>query len=288
MSSHETPQEADHAQTARVEGTGRIEAETEILARLTELLGVVWRLRDEDGCPWDREQTLDSMASNLVEEAFETTEAIAKNHDGEMEEELGDVLMNVFLIARIAQQDGRFDLGGVAQGIAEKLVRRHPHVFGEASAGSPAEALASWNASKAKEGAKGRDSVLDGVPESLSGLFRAKKIGEKASSVGFDWPSLAGPLEKLSEEVAELTEASEGGDADAVENELGDVIFAAVNVARHHGIDPEIALRRTIEKFRRRFRSIEEAFGDGLAEASLDEMEAVWKAAANSEAPSSD
>jgi len=278
-----TPSPPDHAKLARDEGGARARGETETLARLTELVGVVYRLRDPDGCPWDNEQTVESMAKNLLEESFETAEAIAAKSDAETCEELGDVLMNIVLIARIAEQGGRFSLAEVAAGIAEKLVRRHPHVFGDRVAADADEALANWNATKQAEGKAGRESVLDGVPENLPGLLRALRIGEKAARVGFDWPEATGALGKLDEETTELRAACDSGDPDRIEDELGDVLFAAVNVARFHKLDPEQALRRTIAKFRRRFAVIEDTFGEQLGTISLEELEAEWRRAADAE-----
>ncbi|MGQ0554308.1 MAG: nucleoside triphosphate pyrophosphohydrolase [Planctomycetota bacterium] len=275
---------SDAAAVAREQGAARAAAETVALARLAELLGVVYRLRDEDGCPWDRAQTVESMAKNLVEEAYESSQAIAAGRPAEIAEELGDTLMNILLIARIAEQGGRFDLAQVAQGIAEKLVRRHPHVFGGGpAAADEAAALGSWNQAKAAEkaGAPGAPAAgaLDGVPDGLPGLLLALRLGERAARARFDWPTADGALHKLTEEVAELRQALAGGDQAAIENELGDVLFSAVNVARKQGLDPELALRRTIEKFRRRFRHVEQALGERLAEASLEEMERHWRAA---------
>jgi MazG family protein len=278
---HDDDPHADdpHAALARTEGASRARGETAALARLTELLGIVYRLRDEDGCPWDRKQTLDTMTKNLIEEAFEVTDAVAAHDNDQVAEELGDTLMNVILMARIAEQEGRFDLAAVAAGIATKLVRRHPHVFGDREADDAESALASWNDSKAAEG-KGRGSALDGVPAGLPALLSALKVGQKAADVGFDWPDATGALEKLSEELEELLAAESATD---VEEELGDVLFAAVNVARKHKLDPELVLRRTIVKFRRRFAAIEAELGERLSSASLEEMERVWRAAAEAE-----
>jgi uncharacterized protein YabN with tetrapyrrole methylase and pyrophosphatase domain len=201
------------------------------------------------------------MALNLVEEACETHEAVANGADAQIAEELGDTLMNILLIARIAEQGGRFDLAGVAQGIAEKLVRRHPHVFGEKRAVDQGEALASWNAAKSAE---------KGAPA-------------RAAKVGFDWPDASGALLKLDEELAELRAAAASGDRARIEDELGDVLFSAVNVARKQRLDPELALRRTIGKFRRRFGVIEAALGERLGSAPLEELERLWLAAARRE-----
>jgi MazG family protein len=285
----------DPADVAREQGAARAERETEAIARLSELLGIVFRLRDPDGCPWDLSQSVDSMAQNLLEEAHETHEAVANGSDEHIAEELGDTLMNILLIARIAEQGRRFDLGQVAAGIATKLVRRHPHVFGEKRADGQAEALASWNEAKASEAGKGagsgspaRKSVLDGVPEGLPALLAALRTGEKAARTGFDWPDVQGALLKLDEELSELRAAVQSGEPDRVEDELGDVLFSAVNVARKQGLDPELALRRTIGKFRRRFAAIETALGDRLGSASLEELERHWIAAAGRDAASAD
>lgn len=272
--------ERDHAAMARQLGAARSADERDAAARLLELMGVVYRLRDDDGCPWDREQSLDSMTKNLVEEVFETSEAIAARDDAHTCEELGDVLMNVVLMARIAEQEKRFGLADVAAGIAEKLVRRHPHVFGDVSADDAENALATWNAAKAEERAGQKRSALGDVPTDLPALAVAVKIGKRAAGTGFDWPDVSGAVDKLDEETRELREAVASGDTDRIEDELGDVLFAATNVARFAGVDPELALRRTLAKFRRRFTAIEEHFGDELGEASLDEMERVWREAA--------
>jgi MazG family protein len=283
-------QPPDPARIVREQGAARAASETEALARLSELLGIVYRLRDPDGCPWDLSQSVDSMAQNLLEEAHEAVEAVANGSDAHIAEELGDTLMNVLLIARIAEQGKRFDLGRVAGGIAEKLVRRHPHVFGTRRADGQAEALASWNEAKAGEagkgagaGAKERKSVLDGIPESLPALLAALRTGEKAARTGFDWPDVQGALLKLDEELEELRTAVRSGEPARVEDELGDVLFSAVNVARKQGLDPELALRRTIGKFRRRFAAIETALGERLGSASLEELERHWEAAAGRE-----
>ncbi len=273
----------DHAAMAQELGAQRSAAETTAAARLIELLGVIYRLRDDDGCPWDRKQTLASMSKNLVEEVFETTEAIAERDDAHTCEELGDVLMNVVLMARIAEQEGRFALADVAAGIAEKLVRRHPHVFGDVSADDADAALATWNDSKAKERAGQKASALGDVPSDLPALATAVKIGKRAADTGFDWPDISGALDKLDEEASELREACATNNADRIEDELGDVLFAATNVARFAGLDPELALRRTLAKFRRRFAAIEAEFGDELQRTSLDDMERVWREAATRE-----
>jgi len=272
----------DHAGLAREQGAARAREEGRALARLTELLGVVYRLRDEGGCPWDRKQSLASMVPNLQEEAAEVAEAVAVDDDAHVAEELGDTLLNVLLMARIGEDEGRFDLAAVAAGIAEKLVRRHPHVFGELSAEDADQALASWNDAKAAEG-KTRASRLDGVPSGLPALAAALRLGQRAADSGFDWPDEQGALDKLTEELGELEQARAQAVRDALEDELGDVLFSVVNVARKQKLDPERALRRTLAKFRRRFAALERELGEGLEAADLETMEASWRRAAEAE-----
>jgi MazG family protein len=269
----------DFAAIARAQGAARAAPEKDAVARLVDLVGVVYRLRDADGCPWDRAQSVDSMAQNLLEEAAETHEAIAAGGDAEVCEELGDVLMNVVLIARIAEQDGRFGLGAVAAGIAEKLVRRHPHVFGDARAADAQAALASWNAVKDQEQAAKRQrraSALDGVPEALPALSAGARTIDKAAATGFDWPDAPAAMAKLDEEVAELRDAVAAGQHARIEDELGDVLFSAVAVGRKAGLDPELALRRALAKFRRRFAALESQLGPRLGQADLEELLAAW------------
>jgi MazG family protein len=275
--------ERDHRQLARSEGAARSAREVTAVQRLAELVGVVYRLRDDDGCPWDRKQTLASMTSNLIEEAGETADAVARDDAGHVAEELGDTLMNVFLMSRIAADAERFDLADVAAGIAEKLVRRHPHVFGDQSAEDADAALASWEASKDKERLGRSTSALDDVPGHLPALLAAHRLGKLAAATGFDWPDAQGAFDKLNEELLELEQARQGDDRDALEAELGDVLFSVVNVARKLRIDPEHALRRTMVKFRRRFAAIEAALGDEMPSASLETMEALWREAAAGE-----
>lgn len=272
----------DHSAMARTLGAERAATEAVAMQRLTELVGVVFRLRDADGCPWDRKQTLASMLKNLAEEAAEVADAVAAGDDAHVAEELGDTLMNVLLMARIGADEQRFDLAAVCAGIAQKLVRRHPHVFGDVSAEDADAALASWNASKAAERGVPA-SALDGVPAGLPPLAAAAKLGSKAAATGFDWPDYHGAMDKLREEVAELEVACASGDLAAMEHELGDVLFSAVNVARKTGLDSDLALRGTLQRFRSRFAHLEASLGAGLAEASLDQMERLWRQAAAAE-----
>ena len=219
------------------------------------------------------------MAPHLLEEAFEAVEAIQKADPDESCEELGDVLMNVLMIAQIASEAGRFNSEDVAQAISDKLVRRHPHVFGDTVAEDSDAVLQNWEQIKKSEKGGRPRGALDGVPVSLPALQQALRIGEKAHRTGFDWPDAKGPRAKLDEELEEMDEALTSGDQDAAEAELGDVLFSLVNVARHAGINPEMALRKTSQRFRARFQLVEEALGDRLAESSLAEKEAAWEAA---------
>lgn len=250
---------------------------------LTRLLEVVDRLRD--GCPWDREQTLATMAPCAQEEAAEVADAVASGAPEAICEELGDLLMNVFLMGRIAEQGGRFDLAQIARRIREKLIHRHPHVFGAATARDAEQVLSQWD--RIKEGeraARGEGgaghSRLDEVPQRLSALARAQKLGKKAAKVGFDWPDADGALAKVREELAEL-EAERAGTAtrERLSAELGDLLFAVVNVARKLDLDADQALREASVRFDRRFRHVESVLGERLPGAPLDEMERAWQAA---------
>lgn len=251
------------------------------LPGFTHLLATIARLRAPDGCPWDREQTTASMAPHLVEEAFEAADALRREDLGEAQKELGDVLVNVTMISQIASEAGQFAADDVAQAAGDKLIRRHPHVFGDQQANSAEIAYQTWEKEKQREKAKaGEDrSVLSGVPVALPALLRAYRVGEKAAKVGFDWPDQAGPRDKLNEEVAELDEAIANGEPTAIAEELGDVLFSLCNLARHLGINPEVALASTTDKFQRRFQSVEKTFDYELAGRSLEEMEGAWDAA---------
>jgi len=241
---------------------------------------VVAALRAKDGgCPWDLQQTKESMAPHLLEEAYEAVEAIEGGDAGQTCEELGDVLMNVFLVSQIAEERGEFTVDDVAEGVADKLVRRHPHVFGGARVADAGAALRSWEAIKREEGGSSNRSVLAGVPNALPALLLAARVGAKAARVGFDWPDRAGPRAKLDEELGELDAACATGDRGAVEAELGDVLFSVTNLARHLGVDPETALRGSVKRFRSRFAQVEARLGARLGTAALAEMEAAWQQA---------
>jgi tetrapyrrole methylase family protein/MazG family protein len=258
------------------------------------LIAIMARLRGPDGCPWDREQTLATLRPYVLEETYEVLEAI---EDGDAEahrEELGDLLLQIVFQARIAEEEGRFDFSGVADAISEKLLSRHPHVFGPDARSADARpvpgapgvrdaegVLRQWATLKKQENeAKGRGkSVLEGVPRELPALARAERLTEKASRVGFDWPDAAGARAKVSEEVEELDEAIASGDRAQIEDELGDVLFAVSNLARKLGIPPEEALRGTLGRFIERFHFVEEALerqGVAHGTATLEEMDRLW------------
>ena len=244
------------------------------------LLRLMTRLRDRDGgCPWDAVQTFASIAPYTIEEAYEVADAIARNDLAALEEELGDLLLQVVFHAEMARETGAFDFDSVARGIAGKMHRHHPHVFGGAADGSGG---AGWEAIKdreRREKAAGA-SALDGVALALPALMRARKLQERAARVGFDWPDMEATLAKVDEELGELKDALDGGDDKALAEEIGDLLFACVNVARRLGIDPEQALRDCNGKFVRRFGHVE----DGLAQAgkmpedsTLEEMDGLWE-----------
>jgi ATP diphosphatase len=257
---------------------------------LSRLLAVMARLRDpERGCPWDREQNFATIAPYTIEEAYEVAEAIAQNDMAALRDELGDLLFQVVFHARMAEEAGQFAFDDVAKAIAEKMVRRHPHVFGTTEIASAEAQTTAWEALKAAERrsravAQGVDaasySALDGVGVALPALTRAAKIQGRAARVGFDWPELAPVFDKIAEEIAEVrVEVAEGGAIERVEDEVGDLLFAVVNLSRHLKIDPETALRNATSKFERRFRRVEKRLGESgraPAEATLDEMETEW------------
>lgn len=244
------------------------------------LLKIVETLRSPDGCPWDREQTPLSIAPYLIEEAHEAYEAVQQDDAVELCEELGDVLLEVALLAQMARERDEFTVADSLRSICAKLVRRHPHVFGEARCDDAGAVRESWAKIKASE--KRSRGVLDGVPKRLSALHRARRVSEKAAGVGFDWADPAGVLEKVEEEVAELKLALATGRKVRAQEELGDLLFALVNLGRHLEIDPELTLHDTTERFLVRFSRIEKALasrGRHPSEASLEEMETLWREA---------
>ena len=238
-------------------------------------------LRGEGGCPWDQEQTHESIRRNLLEEAYEVAEAIDERDALHLREELGDLLMQVIFHARIEEEQGGFDLDGVADAACRKLILRHPHVFGDVQVEDSAEVLRNWDDIKRAEKAQeGISDAIDAVAKSLPALWRAEKIQDKARKAGFDWPDVSGALDKLREEVSELEAAVRSGEG--IADELGDVLFSVVNAARFLDVDPETALHGTCEKFAGRFRYIEEETtrqGLNMVEMSLDDMEAFYQKA---------
>lgn len=249
---------------------------------MQRLLDIMARLRDPaGGCPWDREQTFKTIAPYTVEEAYEVADAIERGNLAELKAELGDLLLQVVYHARMAEEQGLFAFAEVAKGIADKLVARHPHVFGGAEVKDAEHQTRDWEAHKAEERAeKSVHGILDGVAVALPGLTRAEKLQKRAARVGFDWPELPPVFAKLREELAELEqEVDSGAPRERVEDELGDVLFAMANLARKLGVDPEQALRGTNRKFERRFRHVEARLQErGLKpeEAGLETMDAYW------------
>ncbi len=264
-------------------------ATPEATAALSELIAVVAQLRNpEGGCPWDLEQTHASLVPYVLEEAHEVADAIRHGDDAHLKEELGDLLLQVVLHAQIAQEDGRFDLAEVAAGISEKLIRRHPHVFAGAEAADNAAVKATWETIKAAEKATDRASAPSSSPLSdrLAGKVRgqpalagAMTISKKAAAAGFEWDDMAGVWEKVHEELDELKEAVASGDKVHAQEELGDVLFTLVNVARWCGIDPEAGLAGTNRRFLDRFSRVEAALGGDLQGRSIRELEGLWQQA---------
>jgi nucleoside triphosphate diphosphatase len=255
------------------------------VSEIERLLAIMVRLRDpERGCPWDREQDWATIAPHTIEEAYELADAIARGDADAVRDELGDVLFQVVFQARIAEEAGGFDFAAVARAIADKLERRHPHVFGEATIADAAEQSRAWERHKlAERAARGHGTgALDGVTLGLPALTRAHKLGTRAGRAGFDWPDVAGVLDKVQEEVAELRAEVTAGRADAAREELGDLLFALAQAARHLEVDPEAALREANAKFERRFRHVESLLAaEGLAptDVDMDRLEALWSRA---------
>lgn len=249
------------------------------------LVDVLRTLREPGGCPWDREQTHASIRSNMIEEVYEYLEAVDDDDTEGMREELGDVLMQIVFHARMAEEAGRFDLQEVIDEVVDKLIRRHPHVFGETHVDNSDDVLRNWEAIKKLEKTE-RKHILDGVSQGLPALLRAYKMQGKAAKVGFDWPDSVGVWNKVQEELAELQEALAGGNREAAEAELGDVLFAVVNYARHFKIEPETALNGTNNRFAKRFGHVEAcvaASGKSWTDFTLDELDRFWNEAKQAE-----
>ena len=252
-----------------------------------ELCRVMATLRGPQGCPWDQKQTLESLKPYLLEEAYETLEAIGADTPTEHCEELGDLLLQIVFQSEIAQETS-FDVEAVIKGIVEKLVRRHPHVFGDAKVNDAADVVRNWEEIKATERPPDK-GLLDGLPRALPGLVRAYRVGEKAAGVGFDWPDANGPRAKVLEEWSEVHQAIEEAESqERVASEMGDLLFSLVNYSRHLGVDPEDALRKTIDRFQTRFHYLESSLrkqGQKVHETSLDSLTELWEEAKARETP---
>lgn len=257
-----------------------------------ELVAVMERLRAPGGCPWDAEQTYASLSQYLLEEAYETFDAIqhadATGDVDHLKEELGDLLLQVVFHSTIGKERGEFTIDDVSRGTARKLILRHPHVFGDKKLSRAQDVLDNWDKLKADERAASgkpeitRDSLLDDVPVHFPGLLEALKVTKKAAKVGFDWENADQIFDKITEETHELRDAVSGGNSNDIEGEIGDMLFAVVNLARHLDVEPETALKRTNRKFRERFKYIEKtlkAAGRSVEDASLEEMDALWNEA---------
>jgi len=256
----------------------------EIGNQFEELVNIVSRLRAPNGCPWDREQTNHTLLPYFVEEVYEFIESIDDGDWDLVKEELGDILLHIVFQASIAKDENVFQITDLLDNINKKLINRHPHVFGDAKAEAAFHTKQNWEAEKHKE--KGRESRLDGVPNSLPSLIRAQRLQQKASYAGFDWEKIEQVWGKVNEEIIELKEAEISGNNQHIEEEIGDLFFAIVNLSRHLNISSEDALRKTNQKFIRRFKKVEEgikAKGKKLNEASLEEMDSIWNEAKHNE-----
>lgn len=250
---------------------------------INDLLEIMELLRSPGGCPWDAEQTHESIRKDFIEETYEVIEAINKNDRDLLLEELGDVLLQVAFHTQIEKEKNSFDFSDVCDGICKKLVERHPHVFGSVNVESTDEVLKNWDDIKRKsKGQKTQGSAMEKIPRELPALMRAEKIQSKAKKVGFDWPEIGGALDALESEIKELKEAMQSGNRDEVEGELGDVLFSCVNVSRFLKVDPEFALTRSNEKFITRFLEVERLAsekGINMKEKTIDELDELWNQA---------
>ncbi|HTH53630.1 MAG TPA: nucleoside triphosphate pyrophosphohydrolase [Edaphobacter sp.] len=256
---------------------------------LLEAVEIMARLRGPDGCPWDREQTFDTIKRYTLEETYEVFDAIERRAWPDLKDELGDLLLQVLFYSQMAAEAGYFTINDVAANLNAKLIRRHPHVFGEREAADSAAVLRNWEEIKREEkqaaGVKAETSLLSEVPRSMPALMEAGKLGSRAAKVGFDWPDAEGLFAKLEEEAEEIrAELKDERDAAAVEEEVGDLLFTVVNLARHLKVDPEAALRGANAKFRRRFGAMEEEAGgrEGLSDLGPEELDALWRRAKSS------
>jgi len=251
-----------------------------------ELVKVMERLRGKNGCPWDKKQTRESLKPFLIEETYEVLEAIDRGDKEKLKEELGDLLYQILFHAQISKEKGEFDIEDVLVTSREKMIRRHPHVFGEARLETPEEVLKNWEAIKRAEKGEGRRSILEGVPSHLPALLRAHQLQSRAARAGFDWKEVDQVMAKVKEEIGEFEEALKKGDRRKMEDELGDLLFALVNIGRFIEINPEDALHKAISRFISRFRYIEESIarsGRSWDEVTLEEMERLWEEAKSME-----
>jgi tetrapyrrole methylase family protein/MazG family protein len=250
-------------------------------SEIDRLIEIVAKLRGPNGCPWDREQTNKSILSCLLDESYEFFEAVEENDHHKIKEELGDILLQVVLHSQIASDEGSFTIEDVAREINEKLIRRHPHVFGDTQVESSREVLHNWEKiKKSEKGKEHRKYLVDDIPEALPALFRAEKMQRRVAKVGFDWKDILPVLDKVEEEFNEFREALLSGNDSHASEELGDILFALVNLGRHRGISAEDALRFTTRKFAKRFRYIEDKFKEeskDIYNASLEEMDKYWE-----------
>ncbi|MDZ7725051.1 MAG: nucleoside triphosphate pyrophosphohydrolase [candidate division KSB1 bacterium] len=249
-----------------------------VLKKFEKLLDIMNTLRSPGGCPWDREQTHASLSRHSLEEVYEVIEAIESQDVKALPGELGDLLLQVVFHAQIGREIGSFDMEDVLDAINDKLIRRHPHVFGDETIETSEEQTRAWEQSKMKR--EGKKSAIDGVPRQLPALLRAHRMQGKAQAVGFDWPTIHPVWDKAHEELDELKQVCEENDADKMQDELGDVLFSIVNLSRFIRIEPEEALRRACDKFERRFKAVEKEFaqrGRAMSDAPLEELDAVWE-----------
>jgi MazG family protein len=250
--------------------------------KFATLVEVMAKLRAPGGCPWDRKQSFETIKPYLLEETYEVMDAIDARDWRGLAEELGDLLLQPVFFAEMAAEQGLFTISDSLDAINKKLVRRHPHVFGDAAAETPEDVKQRWDEIKKHEKAgqiENGDSVLDGVPRNLPALVEADKISHKAASLGFEWPDVGGVIEKLQEEAAELARARQSGDQEHIQDEIGDLLFTIVNLARFMKLDPAQALRKTNARFRKRFRHVENEMRAAPAELSLEQMEELWREA---------
>lgn len=259
------------------------EQDPRISAALTESVGIMARLRGPGGCPWDREQTFDSIKKHTLEETYEVFDAIERRDWNDLRDELGDLLLQVLFYAQMAADAGHFNIADVASSLNAKLIRRHPHIFGDADAATADAVLRNWEQIKQEEkkAKPAAASILDDVPRTMPAAMEATKLGSRAAKVGFDWPDASGLFAKMDEELAELMVEVEAKHSENVEAEFGDLLFTAMNLARHLKVDTETALRRTNAKFRARFGAMEKVAGgsDALRSMEPDELEDLWSQA---------